>query len=259
MQESQSEIDLQALFARIDINAVASEQVAIDLQTLDKARSYRRWLYSQIQGGLGKRILEIGSGVGNYTHFLLEHGEVWATDMEDVYLDVLRDRFGSNPNFTASLLTLGPWSAEIRQQVRHFNPDTIVCMNVLEHVEQDAESVREMFEGLDIGGHILLIVPALPGLYCNLDERYGHFRRYTRQDVPRLVSGLKGAKVVREEYFNMLGTVGWWFNHVLLHRGQLPARQTQTFDRLVPGLGWLEQRIRPPFGLSLSIWIRRES
>jgi SAM-dependent methyltransferase len=233
-------------------------QVEEDLETLSHAVRYRQWLYRQISGALGKRILEIGSGVGNYTEFLLRHGQVLATDMEGHYVSELRSRFRDEPRVRVEQLALGDWDDATRAGIRAFAPDTVVCLNVLEHVPDDRLAVRNMLDCLAPGGHLALIVPALPSLFCEIDRRYGHVRRYTRRGLVSVLDAEASARVVRCRYFNAFGVVGWWVNHVLLGRTQLPPGQVRFFDGLVvPFVAAAERVVSPPFGLSLVAWVRK--
>lgn len=233
-------------------------QVAEDLRTLSGARNYHAWVFSTIEGALGGRIVEVGPGIGNYTPLLLGHGQVLALEADRAYLPVLRRRFGARQEFTVEELSLGNWSAATRASVRRFHPDTFVCLNVLEHVEDDEAAVASMYDCLEPGGHIALVVPAHQWLFSPLDERYGHHRRYTTSDVQRLVAGLPGATVPRCHYFNAAAVPGWWVNNVVFKRQRLSKAQTLLFDRmLVPVAAAVERRVRVPFGLSLVVWIGR--
>ena len=245
-------------FDEINVHGTENQQVAIDLQTLNEARNYRRMLYSHIQDALGERIIEIGSGIGNYTEMLLEHGHVWATDIEDQYVQFLSKRFAGRKDFKASLLRLGALTADDYREILNFSPDTFVCMNVLEHIQDDIFAMNEMVSCLTVGGHAAVIVPALPWLYCSLDRKYGHFRRYTKDSVKELVSHIKNAQLVHCQYFNFIGVLGWWFNNVLLNREALPQKQTYIYDKfLVPWIDKSEKLYAPPFGLSIVFWVRR--
>jgi len=257
MISTQESIDLDAIFQQITVNKVISPQVAVDLQTLNKAKNYRRWLYSHAESGVGSRILEIGSGVGNYTDFLIKHGDVWATDLEDTYIDVLNARYQQNPAVIISKLTLGAWDDVTRAEVRSFEPDTIICFNVLEHVEADKESVEAMVDCLVPGGRLIVIVPALRFLYSDLDESYGHYRRYRKTDAKRLMNDIKDAYLEKMYYFNLLGVPGWWINHTLLGRMALPPDQTQIFNKLIPVISSVERVLPLPMGLSLLLWIQK--
>lgn len=233
-------------------------QVEEDLETLSHAARYRHWLYRQIRGALGKRILEIGSGVGNYTEFLVRHGEVFATDMEAHYVGELRQRFRDEPRVRVEQLSLEAWDDATVARHRAFAPDTVVCLNVLEHVPDDRQAVRSMLGCLVPGGHLALIVPAMPSLFCEIDRRYGHVRRYTRRGLTGLLGAEASATVARCRYFNAFGVAGWWVNHVLLGRTQLSPLQVRLFDAVgVPVAAAVERVVPPPFGLSLVAWVRR--
>jgi 2-polyprenyl-3-methyl-5-hydroxy-6-metoxy-1,4-benzoquinol methylase len=233
-------------------------QIEEDLETLSRAVHYRQWLYHQISGALGTRILEIGSGVGNYTEFLLRHGHVLATDVEGHYVSELRSRFRDEPNVRVDHLALEVWDDATLARLRAFAPDTVVCLNVLEHVPNDRLAVQNMLGCLVPGGYLALIVPALPSLFCEIDRRYGHVRRYTRRGLLSLLDAETSARVVRCRYFNAFGVAGWWVNHVLLERTQLSPGQVRFFDGiLVPLVAAAERVVPPPFGLSLVAWIRK--
>lgn len=245
-------------FEKIKIHATNCRQVAIDLQTLNDAPNYRKMLYSQIKGAVGQRIVEIGSGIGNYTEMLLTNGSVWATDIEDEYVRFLAERFAHRENFKVGLLKLGSISPPEHRQLVEFRPDTVVCLNVLEHIADDVSALKEMLSCVTVGGHVALVVPALPSLYCKLDKLYGHYRRYTKSSVAELASQARNAKLVHCQYFNFPGIIGWWINHVLLRREALPETQTRLYDRLiVPATSTLENLLPPPLGLSISCWVRR--
>ena len=233
-------------------------QIARDLQTLSDARNYHRWLYTQIKGALGTRIVEVGAGIGNYTPLLLEHGQVWALEPDPPYAEYLRRRFAGLSRLHVVELALDSWSSAVRDQIRGYRADTFVCLNVLEHVEADAAAIAAMYDCLEPGGSIALVLPALSALFSPLDRRYGHYRRYTRRDVPRLIAGLHRVEVPYCRYLNVPGVLGWWINHVVLKREQLPSAQTRFFDRtMVPVASALEKIAPPPFGLSLALWLRK--
>lgn len=234
-------------------------QVTEDLHVLSDARHYHEWLYSCIKGALGSRIIEVGAGIGNYTPFLLTHGAVRIAEPEPAYAGHLRRRFGAFGNLDVEQLALGAWTAETRARVREFRPDTFVCLNVLEHVVEDEAAVAAMYDCLEPGGHLALVLPALGWLFSALDERYGHYRRYGRADAARLVRSLTGASIPRCHYLNAIAVPAWWINHVLLKREGLPKAQTKFFDRVLVPLAAAFERVVPvPFGLSLVLWIRKQ-
>ena len=229
-----------------------------DLTTLDSAVNYRQWMYRQIQPILGARILEVGSGIGNYTTFLRKHGDVLATDADPHYVGYLKQQLADVPRVQVRQLTLGNWDRCTRDSLRDFQPDSIVCLNVLEHVADDKGALKSLISILPAGGKLALIVPALPALFCPMDERYGHYRRYTRKGLRGLLERTPEVKVLRCRYVNTIGVAGWWFNHVLLKRVNLSSSQTQVYDRwLVPITAYAERICPALVGLSVVAWAQK--
>lgn len=236
----------------------AQSHVERDLETLRRARRYQAWQYELIRGALGRRILEVGSGLGTYTQLLARHGHVLATEVEPRYVAALRTRFRDEPRVSAESLSLASFGPEALARVRAFAPDTVVCLNVLEHVPDDSRAFDRMLQCLEPGGFVVLIVPALPRLFSEIDRRYGHRRRYTRRALVGLVRGRRSAELVRCRYFNAAGVLGWWLNHVVLKRTALPLRQVRVFDSVVvPAALRAERLLPPPLGLSLLAWVRK--
>jgi SAM-dependent methyltransferase len=124
--------------------------------------------------------------------------------------------------------------------------DTILTTNVIEHIEDDGAAARHMHDLLSPGGHIVVLVPGGPRLYCDLDRGLGHFRRYTRQTLWRLLSA-SGFEVLRTFPHNFTGAVGWWWAGMVRKRAQLSTADTKAFDVLVPLLRWVD----PPFAAVL--------
>ena len=221
------------------------------LRIMEGAGSYNRWLFEQCRPLLGNRVLEVGAGVGNITKYLLGKPAVIATDVSESYVRELRIKFSHVPNVQVELLDLVKDSS-----VDHvFNVagrvDTILSMNVLEHIKDDVAAVQNMFKLLAPGGRLMLLVPAHPWCFTAIDENLGHFRRYNRSGLSRLIKEA-GFKVRKARYLNWLGALGWWVNGKLLRRKLIPSRQLRGFDKLI-WLLYLEKFVPPPFGLSLLI------
>jgi len=127
--------------------------------------------------------------------------------------------------------------------------DTVVCLNVLEHIEQDTATLSDLFYVLRPGGRIVLIVPALQALYGSLDEHLHHVRRYEKAELEEKV---RNAGFVLEDvrFLNRPGIVGWWVNGRLLRRRVLPAGQLAAFKLLLPLLK-REEANPPSIGMSL--------
>ncbi len=217
------------------------------LLLLEEAESYNSWIYHQMKPFLKGRILEIGCGIGNLTGFLLNEGEVVASDVVENYLVRLKEKFEGHRHLVDTVL----WDLREeppRQLSSGF--DTIVCSNVLEHVEEDDRVLRQCHNLLSARGHLILVVPAMKVLYNELDRSLGHFRRYGREELAQKLNR-SGFRVSHLAYFNLLGMFGWFFNGTILRKSLLPKGQVRLFNRWVPFLAMLERILPKWIGQSL--------
>jgi SAM-dependent methyltransferase len=175
----------------------------------------------------------------------MDRDRVVVSDVFPPYLRRLRAQFGDYGNVTVAELDV----TKPLEGVEGLRGDTVVCMNVLEHIEHDRDAVGRIGALLQPGGRTILLVPACPALYCAIDQHLGHYRRYSLAQVRSLLEHA-GFAVEHSRYVNMLGAVGWFVNGRALRRNLLPSRQMRFFDRLVPLLS-LERFLGPPFGLSV--------
>jgi len=127
--------------------------------------------------------------------------------------------------------------------------DTIICLNVLEHVDDDISALQAIRRMLAPSGRLILLVPALPVLYGTIDRALGHHRRYKRAGLASLLEAT-GFKLAHIEYFNLAGVPGWWFAGRVLRRQMIPAASLKLYDALVP-LFRLERLIPWRVGQSL--------
>jgi SAM-dependent methyltransferase len=202
---------------------------AATLEQLAAAPRYNRWMFDRLRPWVGRRVLEVGSGIGNLSAFLVDRERVVLTDTRPEYLERLRARFARHPHVAVSHLYLPDDDSALNGE----RFDTVICLNVLEHVADDRASLRAMRALLAPGGRLVLLVPALPVLYGALDEALGHHRRYT---VAKLRAGFSeaGLRPVHIEYFNVAGIPGWWLAGRVLRRRLIPARSLALFEALVP-------------------------
>jgi SAM-dependent methyltransferase len=218
------------------------------LTQLAELDQYNYWLYQQIESAVGRRVLEVGSGTGNITQFLCASPdrEVTATDVVPSYRRELQKQFEGNSRVRIGAFDL---TARAPDEYRAAQFDTVVCLNVLEHIENDGFALAEMREALAPGGRLALLVPAHQFLYGEFDRAVGHFRRYERRGLAVLLQ--QAGFAVRElKFFSLLAMLPWLVNGRLLKRDYLPVGQANLANRLVPLLR-LEKLIGPPCGLSL--------
>jgi SAM-dependent methyltransferase len=208
----------------------ARDQVgAQTLERLAAAPNYNRWMFDRLRPWIGQRVLEVGSGIGNLSVFLQDRERVVLTDTEPWYLDRLRERFGGRANIDVRRLYLPVMDGALAAE----RFDTVICLNVLEHIEDDHASLVVMGRLLRPGGRLVLLVPALRALYGTLDEALGHHRRYGRAELTAKFAAA-GLGMRHLEYFNLAGLPGWWVVGRVLRRRLIPAASLQWYDALVP-------------------------
>jgi len=127
--------------------------------------------------------------------------------------------------------------------------DSVVCLNVLEHIEDDLFALSQMRDSLTTGGKLALLVPAHRFLYGEFDRALGHFRRYERRELADKLEKA-GFIVLDMKFFSLAAALPWLINGRLLKRDYIPSGQANLANLLVPLLK-LERLIGPPCGLSL--------
>ena len=207
---------------------------------------YNTWLWEQIAPFTGQRVLEVGAGIGTMTRHLLTKEFILSTELEPSYLERLRAAFGHHPNVTIHPLDLAD---SLPRWLSAQRVDTVLCVNVLEHIEDDEASLAHFFSILPSGGRVVLIVPALSPLYGTIDQALGHHRRYERDEIVHKLQRA-GFLIEQTRFFNAPGILGWYLNSRLLKRRSVPHFQAQVNDFLVPLLR-LEKHYRLPWGMSL--------
>jgi glycosyltransferase involved in cell wall biosynthesis len=216
------------------------------LRRLDSLKRYNKWIWERVQPYVGQRVLEVGAGSGTMTRFLYGRELIVVTDKETPYLDRLRNAFRRRPGIEVERCDLDSESA---LDLSRYEFDTVTCINVLEHTDDDVAALRRAHQLLVPGGRVIVFVPAGKALYGALDRGVGHQRRY---DKDELVEKLTAAGFAVEEvsFQNRAAKLAWWLNSRVMRRSALPAAQSKIFDRLVPLFRALEGE-RPGSGLSL--------
>jgi SAM-dependent methyltransferase len=216
------------------------------------AVKYHRWILQVLRRHVrGGPLLEVGPGYGQYTGVLAGWvSRLLAVDLSPTCIDDLR---ALAPNVEARVADLADDIFVETVGKRCF--DHVVCLNVLEHVEEDVRALVRLREVLRPGGVLLLLVPAHSELYGPMDRLAGHFRRYTKRTLAeRLARSGFAAESLR--YFNPVGAVGWWVNARFFRPRSLSDdavnRQILLFDRYVlPISRALDPLTRALFGQSL--------
>lgn len=217
------------------------------LEAFENARRYNAWICSRVEDAIGPKVLEVGSGIGNIIAELLARKKVEsvvATDLSAASLATLHDRLGEDERLSCEV-----WNAEDPPPPSLVDQrfDTIICSNVLEHIENHEQALKHIKQLLKPDGKLVLLVPSNPLIFSGLDEDLGHFRRYTKNEIRR-VMGVAGYKIHRLFPHNLVGALGWAWAGKVRKRRTLRASDTKSFDRLVPALKIIDPLLTIPAG-----------
>jgi SAM-dependent methyltransferase len=220
------------------------------LEELEHSKKYSAWILDLIAPHVSGRILEVGAGRGTYSEYFAEHGHLTALEPSEANCATLRERLGDHPNVVVV-------NAKLDGSAAPGSYDTVVLLNVLEHIPDDRRALGDIFESLAPGGKIVMWVPAFESLYGKFDQQIGHYRRYRRNELLALVHNV-GFQQVTARYNNLPGFVAWWLVVRVLRRKPTAGRLASIYDRfLIPVIRRVERVVRPPFGQSLLVVAQR--
>jgi glycosyltransferase involved in cell wall biosynthesis len=200
------------------------------LARLSRVGRFTKWMADTIRPYMGERVLEIGAGIGNLTEHLVPRRRYWASDVNPQYLDRLEKLKPTRP-----YLDVRHTDATLAETFPEERFDTIVCLNVVEHLENDVLALQNFRKALDDHGRAIVLVPNGPGLYGTLDRVLGHYRRYTREQIIS-VCEQAGFTVERVLKFNHFSAPGWWWNGKILKKETFGFWQMKILDMLMPVL-----------------------
>ncbi len=220
----------------------------VTLARMARLEPYNRWLADRFRYAVGSRVLEIGAGFGNMTRQLEGRELLLASDLDPVALEYLRGAFRDRPGVRIASYRF-PLGKVEREEIRALRIDTVVCLNVLEHIEDDAGTLADIHAVLPPGGRLVLLVPALRRLYGTLDEHLRHFRRYEKAELEGKIRGA-GFDLEECRFLNRPGILGWYLNGKILRRRVLPSAQLAAFRLMLPILE-REETSPPSIGMSL--------
>ncbi|HBP23599.1 MAG TPA: hypothetical protein DEA08_38200 [Planctomycetes bacterium] len=224
------------------------EMVTESLEFLSQVTRYNRWMADTLDPHVGQRVLEFGCGTGNMLSHFLDRERVAGIDLDPALIRYCEESFAGEENCEFHCADIFRDEVELSVQ-----PDTVISLNVIEHIEDDRGALRWLVERLPVGGRLVILVPSHPTIYGELDRAAGHFRRYTKRELVSKVAD-SGCRVTHTRFFNAIGFFGWGLNSRLLKRRDIPSKQALFYDRfVVPLQARAERLIRPLFGQSLIV------
>ncbi len=219
----------------------------ITLNVIEKADLFNEWMYKTITVYSKGRILEIGSGIGNISkYFIRDNKEIVLSDIDDNYCKILKEKFNKtvlnidlvHPDFDKEYLSL----------LNSF--DSIIALNIIEHIEDDNLAVANCKKLLKSGGNLILLVPAYQFLYSSFDIGLNHYRRYSKKSLKNIVSK-NDLKIKKLFHFNVIGILGWVFYGKLLRKKVIPEKKMKLFNFFTPVLKFVDIITLNKIGLSV--------
>jgi 2-polyprenyl-3-methyl-5-hydroxy-6-metoxy-1,4-benzoquinol methylase len=203
-----------------------------ELESMWVAKNYRRWILRRLDPFLGQRIVEVGAGDGSFSELLLERKPQSLTSIEpsaNMYPLLVKKLEGIDPGHTVRAIQSTLVNAAL-QYPQLEKPDSIVYINVLEHVEDDQAELHTANSMLAPGGRVLVFVPAHEWLMSRFDRKLGHFRRYTRESLTTKFEDA-GFRIRFSAYFDVLGMFPWWLKYRVLRSEEMETSLVRAFDR----------------------------
>ena len=226
-----------------------------NLSKWGKISAYSRWMYHSYKDYIGRRVLDVGCGIGTMTEYYIDGRDVVVgIDIFQNQIEFMREKFREKTNFQAMLLDILQVE-KMKEKMLEYRFDTIICINTLEHLENDKQAILNMKELLAEDGHIIIFVPAMQRLYCSLDKNVSHYRRYDKGVLSSLAHEC-GLEVIKDRYFNFLGIIPYFLRGRLSKdRGEsfssnLNATNSAVYNFASLILEPIENLVPPPRGLS---------
>ena len=227
-----------------------------ELEAMSWAINYHRWILTVFMPYLGQNIVEVGAGVGSFSELLLSEHNFQTLSLiepsEELYEGLTNHmrELGTNTKvdlYHGSFLDAAPLIKSQRAV------DSVIYINVLEHIAEDERELEVIRDTLSQGGHVFVFVPALRWLYGTFDEQVGHVRRYTKTELEeKLKRG--GFRIVRASYFDFAGIAPWWVKYRLLKSSRMERGAVRFYDQfIVPVVRRIESLAPPPIGKNVIV------
>jgi len=224
--------------------------VGKDLEAMSFAVNYHKWILEEFRPFLGKKLVEVGAGTGSFSEMLIAENPENLALVEPSEMFEFLERNISQFETSATVDYYNTIFSEAAGSLAQ-TPDTIIYVNVLEHIEDDAGELQKVYETLEPGGHCLIFVPAFMSLYGAFDKKVGHFRRYTKRELEEKAEAA-GFEIVKSKYFDFVGIFPWYIKYKLLKSDSLESGAVTTYDKFaVPVTKQFERFLKFPAGKNI--------
>jgi len=223
------------------------------LEVLKEAKNYNKWIANQIETQISSPALEIGAGTGNLTSHLIGTKPFYVTDKDLGLVNDLKKRFANEKKVIVKLLDI---TKKPNKELTDFF-STVFAINVLEHIEDDEQALKNIRKLLKKNGKLVLLVPAKKIAYTKLDKELGHFRRYEKDELIHKLTNT-GYAIELIYFFNIIGLFSWYIRDKVKRKNiNMKPYHIRIFDSIVPLLKIIESRLKIPAGISLIVVARK--
>lgn len=220
-----------------------------DLEAMSFAENYHRWILDIFQPYLGSRLVEVGAGTGAFSELILERrpASLSLVEPSEMY-GILTGRLAGMKTAT-EVKTYNSIFSRVADEIREGQrPDSIIYVNVLEHIPDDEAELSFVRETLTAGGRVFIFVPAFQWLYGSFDKQVGHFRRYTKRELEEKCRRA-GFRVLTSGYLDLPGILPWWLKYCVARSEAMEPGAVKFYDRYcIPFIKAAETLVRPPVG-----------
>lgn len=222
------------------------------LEVLEGANNYNKWIAETFLPYITTPALEIGSGIGNITKHLIKDNCLYISDKDLDLVKHLKKRFSTYNNLNFFQFDISKKAPS--KFINYFS--VVLGINVLEHIEDDVETLKNLRSILKKDGKLLLFVPFGKFAFSRLDKELGHYRRYEKEEIIKKLNEA-GFKVEKIYNFNIVGLLSWYIRDRISKSYNLKAYQVAVFDSIVPILKKIESMWHPPVGISLVVYAQK--
>lgn len=252
-------------------SATISQQDAIslvpfELQLLDAAVEYQKWVSDTVAPFLGNSVLEIGSGTGNMSRWLPQREKLVLTEAHPALFQILKKKFEGEENKKV-LIKHVDVTQDWANDLAPLDIDTIISFNVLEHIEDDHTVFRQFKSILDQSTSkkktIVSFVPAHQWAHGTLDQEFGHYRRYSGLNFNEIYQKVFPQANCWHRHFNLFGVPGWYIMGKVLKKRKIGLGSVKTFETICPWFrdidDFVHVKLKLPIGQSILSVIQWES
>lgn len=219
-----------------------------ELDNFDKATIWRKYIFFEIKRFIKGKVLEVGAGIGSFTKNYMDLTDnIVLSEVDPTNYQIIKDKF-KNKNFVIT-------NKITKELDGNFN--TIMYLNVLEHIKDDKKEIEDAFQKLNKEGYLIILVPAHNKLYSKFDEAVGHFKRYELEFFKNI--NFKDSKVEKIIFLDALGYLLYYLNRLFFKEEVYPSKlKIFLWDKLfTPITFFLDKVLLNKFGKNILYVIKK--